>query len=276
MLGMKSQAQQHQTIQDFGEQWQWHRDNSGYYGSVALLEDILGPLLSLKTLEGAKVAEIGCGTGRISTMLLEAGASSVTGVEPSAAGEVCLDNLQRWGDRFQLLRTEGQNLPAGRYDLVLSIGVIHHIPDPLPVLRAMRASLRPGGVCLIWVYGKEGNQAYLLVAKILRFFSTKIPHRWLVYFCWGLWVFARLYGTLACRIPFLPLHRYMKQFFMKTTPDKQHLIIYDQLNPTFAKYYRREEAEELLREAGFQAVESNHRHDYSWTVKGTMPATKCS
>jgi hypothetical protein len=35
------------TISDFGEQWVSFQDNPGDYGSVALLEDLFGPLLGL-------------------------------------------------------------------------------------------------------------------------------------------------------------------------------------------------------------------------------------
>lgn len=48
-------------------------------------------------------------------------------------------------------------------------------------------------------------------------------------------------------------------------------MIYDQLNPAYAKYYRRDEARALLEDAGFQDVRLHHRHGYSWTVLGTHP-----
>jgi len=51
------------------------------------------------------------------------------------------------------------------------------------------------------------------------------------------------------------------------------LTIYDQLNPAYAKYYRREEAEALLLRAGFTDVRTYHRHGYSWTATGSKPHT---
>jgi hypothetical protein len=49
------------------------------------------------------------------------------------------------------------------------------------------------------------------------------------------------------------------------------LTIFDQLNPAYAKYYRREEALELMEKAGFADVRLYHRHGYSWTVVGSRP-----
>ncbi len=257
------------TIADFGDQWTWHTDNSGYYASIQLLEDILSPLVKLEMLRGARVAEVGCGTGRIAGMLLAAGACEVVAVEPSRAIEVARCNLEKWGSRFRVIAGDGTCLPAEDFDLVLSIGVIHHIPDPTPVLRAMFAATRPGGRSLIWVYGREGNGVYLAFVRIARLITIVLPHRLLQGLCWIVWAIAVTYGGLASRLPFLPLHAYFRNYFSKLTPRKQHLVIYDQLNPTHAVYLRRDEAEGLMRDAGFMEVQSHHRHGYSWTVVGT-------
>jgi hypothetical protein len=55
------------------------------------------------------------------------------------------------------------------------------------------------------------------------------------------------------------------------SPEKRRLIMYDQLNPAYAKYYTRSEAENLLLNGGFINVRVHHHHGYSWTVIGTKP-----
>lgn len=55
---------------------------------------------------------------------------------------------------------------------------------------------------------------------------------------------------------------------------ERRLVIYDQLNPAYAKYYTRAEAYELLRQAGFDDVRLHHRHGYSWTAVGTRPMSR--
>ncbi|MGA2318513.1 MAG: hypothetical protein ABSG71_19365 [Thermodesulfobacteriota bacterium] len=57
----------------------------------------------------------------------------------------------------------------------------------------------------------------------------------------------------------------------KMSPEKRRLIIYDQLNPSYAKYYTRREAEILLIDGKFKNVRTHHRHGYSRTVIGTKP-----
>jgi hypothetical protein len=61
----------------------------------------------------------------------------------------------------------------------------------------------------------------------------------------------------------------MRDIIAKLPYQKRFLVVYDQLNPHYAKYYKRHEAEELLTKAGFKDVRTHHRHGYSWSVVGT-------
>jgi SAM-dependent methyltransferase len=146
-----------QTIADFGDQWRRYTDNSGRYGSNDLLADFVEPLVPLAEIAGKNVAEIGAGTGRIVSMLCDAGAAHVTAIEPSDAFAVLLDNTRKHGSRVTCIQATGEQLPPGNFDLVFSIGVIHHIVDPLPTLQAARRALKPEGKLVVWVYGREGT-----------------------------------------------------------------------------------------------------------------------
>jgi len=257
------------TISDFGEQWTSYTDNPGYYGSVHLLEDLFGPLLTLDAIKGRRVADIGSGTGRIVNMLLEAGAAHVIAVEPSAAYEVLRRNTAGRADRVTLLNVRGDALPSGlALDAVVSMGVLHHIPDPAPVVRAAYEALEPGGRMLVWLYGREGNEAYLRVAEPLRALTRRMPHWMLAALCSMLNVALDAY-ILLCRVLPLPMRDYMLKHLARLPRKVRRLTIYDQLNPAYAKYYTRNEAEDLLKKGGFSDVRAWHRHGYSWSVIGT-------
>ena len=260
------------TIDDFGEQWTSFRDNPGYYGSADLLTDLFGPLLACDEVQERRVADIGSGTGRIVNMLLDAGVQHVHAVEPSASMAVLQQNTAPRRERITYVHGPGEALPAGLdLDLVVSIGVIHHIPDPRPVLDAAYRALKPGGICLVWLYGREGNEAYLRVAEPLRKVTVRLPHRALVGLAHLMGLGLDVYIAL-CRVLPLPMRTYMREVLAKYTPEVRRLTIYDQLNPTYAKYYTKEEAEALLTDPGFVDVKLYHRHGYSWTVIGRRPA----
>ena len=259
-----------ETIRDFGRQWSIFRDNEGFYGSVELFSDILSPFINADEIRGCRVAEIGSGTGRIVNMLLEAGAKHVVALEPSDAFEVLCRNIKQ-PEKASCLKMTGDQLPAdGDLDYIFSIGVLHHIPDPKPVIEAAFRALRPGGRFLVWLYGKEGNALYFAMLTPLRVLTKRLPHFALSVLariaCWSL-----LFYTKLCHRLSLPLQEYMVAVFEKMSPEKRRLIIYDQLNPSYSKYYTQREAENLLIDGKFENVRTHHRHGYSWTVIGTKP-----
>lgn len=260
------------TISDFGDQWTTYTENEGYYASVKLLEDLFGPLMTLDEIKGRKVADIGSGTGRIVNMLLEAGAGHVVGIEPSAAYGVLKQNTAARADRVTLLNIRGDAIPPDlALDAVVSMGVLHHIPDPAPVVKAAYTALKPGGRMLVWLYGREGNETYLRVAEPMRAVTKRMPHWLLALTCSALNVALDLYIFL-CRFLPLPMRDYMRGHLAKLSRSVRRLTIYDQLNPAYAKYYTQAEAQALLTSAGFQEVKTWHRHGYSWTVAGRKPS----
>ncbi|MCR6636413.1 bifunctional 2-polyprenyl-6-hydroxyphenol methylase/3-demethylubiquinol 3-O-methyltransferase UbiG [Devosia sp.] len=134
------------TIADFGEQWTRYQDNSGFYGSVGLLADYLEPLFPIEEVNGLRVADIGSGSGRIVAMLLQAGAEHVVAVEPSDAFHVLASNTSDVASKVTLIHAPGDQLKVEHpLDAVVSLGVLHHIEDPGPTVRAAHAALRPGG-----------------------------------------------------------------------------------------------------------------------------------
>jgi SAM-dependent methyltransferase len=269
--GMKTalQVAERRTIADFSEQWSRYPSNEGFYASAELLADILGPLLTLEELKDRTVLEVGSGTGRIVNMLFAAGVRHVYAVEPApVAFEALKRNTAAHREQICYLNQRGDELPPNlELDLVLSIGVIHHIPDPQHTLRQCYRVLRPGGQIVIWVYGKEGNELYLKFLLPLRRVTVHLPH----------WLLAGLSHALnsslsayigLCRRFQLPLRDYAVNVLGRMTRDKRYLVIYDQLNPTHAAYYTKQEVQHLLADAGFTDIRLHHRRGYSWTALG--------
>lgn len=265
--------QTEETIQHFGEQWTRYPDNNGYYASSAMFEDICSPLLSPQEVAGLTVADLGSGTGRIVDMLLQAGAKHVTAVEPSVAFDVLQQNLAQHSERVRCIRDTADHLPDGPYDLIVSIGCLHHIPNPDPVVAKAFGQLVPGGRFLIWVYGKEGNELYLALFGPLRALAKRLPDAVLAGICHILTACLSLY-ILLCHVLPLPMRKYMLEVLAHYGWKHRFLTIFDQLNPAYAKYYSGAEARHLLEKAGFVQVTQNHRHGYSWTVLGCKPVCK--
>ena len=256
------------TIRDFGEQWSHYEDNDGFYGSQELLEDVLGPLLRIDEIAGMRAADVGSGTGRFASILLRAGAAHVTALEPSDAIEILRSNLAEHAERVTALQQRGDELePNQQLDLVFSYGALQFIPDPLPVVRAAHAALRPGGRLVFWVYGREGVRLYAALVAALRAVTVRLPHAVLSALCSVLNVLVIPY-IAACRALPLPLHDYCVNNLGRRSSRHRKLVIYDQLNPTYVRFYSRGEVEDLLRRGGFDEIRLHHRRGYSWTALG--------
>ena len=147
------------------------------------------------------------------------------------------------------------------------IGVIHHIPEPAMVLKNAYAALKPGGYIFVWLYGYEGNETYLKLIEPIRKITTRLPHLSLRVIVELLYYLLLTYKFIGKVLP-LPLRSYLDIVLWPMTPDKRRLVIFDQLNPAYAKYYKKEEAMQLLRNAGFKNIQINQRHGYSWSVLG--------
>jgi SAM-dependent methyltransferase len=233
--------------------------------------DVFHPLLTAGDVTGLRVAEIGAGSGRFVNVLAQAGAAHIVALEPSAAFRVLRENTRAHRDRITYLDVTGDRLPpSAGLDYVFIIGVLHHIPEPDPVVAASFQALKPGGKLAVWLYGREGNSLYLLLVHTLWLITRRLPHRLLEWFVAALYPLFWFYMT-ACRVLPLPLAPYLRTVMLPLTPAKRRLVIYDQLNPAYARYYTRQEAHDALARHGFIDVRLHHRHGYSWTVVGTRP-----
>jgi SAM-dependent methyltransferase len=258
------------TIEEFGEQWSRFDDLGGAFGSVEVLRDICGPLLSLGEIAGRRVVEIGSGNGRIVNMLLDAGAKHVYAVEPSAGIEALERNTRERKDRVTILQMPGESIPQIDVELAFCIGVLHHLEDPLPTARRVYDVLPEGGRFLIWVYGREGNGAYVALAETLRVVTRIAPDFVLAGLAHVLNLCLSAY-ILLCRVLPLPLAKYMREVMARYDRKKRYFLIFDQLNVGYARYYTKQEAQDLLLAAGFVGVEVYHRHGMSHTAIGEKP-----
>lgn len=121
------------------------------------------------------------------------------------------------------------------------------------------------GEFIFWVYGYEGNEIYLAVFNNLRRITRIMPDSILRGLCSLLNMFCSLYIILVKVFP-LPLKEYMLNGFQKLSWEKRNYVIFDQLNPSYAKYYKRSEVESLMNNAGFSISDIIHTDSYSWTV----------
>ena len=253
------------TIGDFGDQWQEFTRNTGYYASMDALRSLLDPLLDIEDVRGRNVADVGAGTGRYTRLFHQAGAGKILALEPSKAFEVLQKNTADLAG-IEYCRKPAEEIPPRDFDWIFCIGVLQFIPDPAPALMAMGRALGRKGRLFLWVYSEEKNGVYLFLIRPLRRLTSRLPHRVVKYLAAGLLPPAEFYARLCRRFPRLPMSEYLTNYFLRVNRYSRRLIIHDQLNPGYAKYYRRDELKSLLETCGYTEITMHHRMGYSWSV----------
>ena len=172
----------------FGLQWLTFRrtqldSHSGTTISRDRAHRCLGATLLADLAAGraASVLEVGCGAGRFTEILLEAGAA-VTSVDLSAAVEANAENCPP-SARHRVLQADVEALPFAprQYDVVFCLGVIQHTPSPETTIARLYDQVRPGGVLVIDHYAKDPGwwlSAKPLWRAVLKRLPPDVSLRW--------------------------------------------------------------------------------------------------
>jgi SAM-dependent methyltransferase len=272
--------QQRRTAAAFGFEWQHFSEMHPEYEAQFL--DWIHPI-GREFFRGKRVLDAGCGTGRHAYYAARYGASEVVGLDLSEAVETAHQVLSRFenaevvqGDLLRPpLRTAAE---GGGFDLVYSIGVLHHLPDPYEGFRSLLGLVRPLGTIAVWVYGYENNGFVRNVVEPVRRVSTMVPPPLLRGLAWPIGaafhglakgVYRPLKGTAIGGA--LPLNEYMASV-ADFSFRQNYSIVFDQLVAPTAAYIKEPELRRWFDENGLEDVVISHRHGNSWRGQGRVPA----
>ena len=209
------------------------------------------------------IFDAGCGMGRNSYFVLKYGAKSVFAIDNNSKTiEAAKNNLKEFKNAtVEEMNINNINL-AAEYDIVMSIGVVHHLDNPNLAIRNFKKLLRPGGKLLVWVYSFEGNEwIENYISPIRRKVTSKLPisllHFLSYFICVPLFIYVKCFS--------------MKNMYLRQISDFsfRHInsIIFDQLLPRVAFYWTEKECRFLFKDNGFKNV-NIYRPDNNqgWTI----------
>jgi 2-polyprenyl-3-methyl-5-hydroxy-6-metoxy-1,4-benzoquinol methylase len=157
----------------FGFQWHRYQKTQLDHDQVREAEHHFQRKTGLRPeeLDGRLVLDVGCGMGRFAEVATRWGAS-VVGIDLSAAAEVAAKNL---ADRaFIAFQADIFALPFAleSFDLIYSIGVLHHTPDCEAAVEALGRYLKPGGILAVWLY--SGYNKWYRFSDFWRRYTTRM------------------------------------------------------------------------------------------------------
>lgn len=114
-----------------------------------------------ETLAGKRVLEAGCGSGhKLAAFASKFPKASFVGIDLSEASlDVARDLLQRYNiTNVELRRANMLELDVqAEFDVVSSMGVVHHTEDPQRALDNLGRAIKPDGALFIWLYHPHGD-----------------------------------------------------------------------------------------------------------------------
>lgn len=161
------------TAQAFASSWNNLPGGSVY--TEAQVRDWFDPIQPAD-VKGRSILELGCGNGSLFVHVLNWGPSYAEGVDlgdsvVSARANAGLSQNTNW----QIRQGDLVQYRSAGFDIVYSIGVLHHLKNPRAGFQSVLENVKPGGRFHCWVYGKEGNWPVRLLVEPLRRVVSRLP-----------------------------------------------------------------------------------------------------
>jgi SAM-dependent methyltransferase len=161
----------------FGFQWHRYQKTQLDQGEVREADWNFRVKTALRPeeVQGKLVLDVGCGMGRFAEVATRWGAR-VIGVDLSAAAEVAAMNLA--AREFVAFQADAFALPFApeSFDIIYSVGVLHHTPDCEAAVKSLEKYLKPGGILAVWLY--SGYSKWYRFSDFWRGYTSKMkPER---------------------------------------------------------------------------------------------------
>jgi SAM-dependent methyltransferase len=228
------------------------------------------------SLKGSLVLDVGTGSGRHSYEAHRLGAR-VVAVDVGEAIHVARRNLP---SDVVTVQADAEELPFEdeAFDLVMAIGVLHHLPDPRRALKSLARLVRPGGhiqIYVYWIPSRRWHRFLLRLVGAARRVTTRMPRPLLRTLCYPLAAVLYTMFVLPYRLSrrirgldrvavALPLKAYADYPFRVCVNDQ-----FDRFSAPLEWRFTAEEVDTMLGKVGFTdtVVLDNH----GWIGSGRRP-----
>lgn len=251
-------------VQSFSFEWQLHRktqlDNEKSDKSSRVFRYKTG--IKPEDFAGKEVLDLGVGTGRYGDVIERAG-GKITGIDLSFAVETSMENIGRRSNA-NIIQGNVFELPfrPESFDLIYSIGVLHHTPDCKKAFLSLIPFLKPGGTIVIWVYDAHVWAPGSILEtsnRLWRSITTRLPS-------------SLLYALCICELPLyflkkIPgfdqlLHLILPGFVYHAIPKtnrhpmiREHILdIFDWYSPKYQSKHTYPEVFSWFEEAGLNGI----------------------
>jgi SAM-dependent methyltransferase len=265
-------SQDQKTANAFATSWNNLPVESVY--TFEQFTDWMNPIQETDVKE-RNVLELGCGNGSLLVHLQKWSPGSITGVDLGGSVQSAESNLQKLNyPNYNIIQ---EDLTAFRgplkYDIVYSIGVLHHLTNPKSGFESVVLNTRPGGKFHCWVYAHEGNAIVIHFVDPIRRIACHLPwfiNKYLISapLAYLFFIYANLITKMMLKEA--PLYKYCQWICTQKFKFFRH-VVFDQLVTPTTHYIKKQTIETWLKgnlEINQQTVYIISRNGNSWKFGG--------
>jgi len=265
------------TVDSFAEEWD--KFDSFSQKEIAKIGneyfDIVDDsIINNKTI----VLDIGCGSGRWDYYLSDK-VKFIEAIDPSNA-VVTASHMLRNKKNVRVTQASVSNIPFNdeSFDFVMSLGVLHHIPDTQQAVNDAVKKLKKDGHFLVYLYYSLDNRGFLYkllfrFSSLFRYLISKLPSVMKKIICEII--------ALIIYLPFIGLSTFVKSIFKNSEVYKKIPLSYyvgkslnvirndalDRFGTPLEQRFSKKEIENLLEEAGLTEIKFSDKTPY-WHAIG--------
>lgn len=251
------------VVKSFGEEWEKFENFKASDLEIAAARYF--DILDEKHLNGNTYAmDMGCGTGRW-TKMIAGKVKFVEVIDPSNAIFVA-DRLLKDVTNVRLTQASADTLPFPdeTFDFVMSIGVLHHIPDTEKAMKDCVRKIKRGGYFYTYLYYSLDNRGRLFkmffwFSNLVRKVVSRLPSRIKEFACDML--------AVIFYMPFILSGRLFKKMGLKKVAAKLPLSIYqdqpfyiirndalDRFGTRLEQRFSKKQIQDMMRNAGLENI----------------------
>lgn len=247
---------------EWSEQWKMLRDDE-----LFLFQDWIEPN-RLEDFKDKTVLECGCGGGQHTSFVAPL-AQSVVSVDLNTT-DIAKERNKEFNN-ITFIEDDIANMNLGKqFDIVFSIGVVHHTDSPDKTVENMKRHVKPGGRMIVWVYSQEGNELVAeIVEPVRKRFLTKMPRPSLLTLSNIITalMYVPIYTVYLLPLKFLPFYEYF-QNFRKLSFYRNALNVFDKLNAPQVDFISKERISAWFNPDDFADISITPYKGVSWRGTG--------
>jgi SAM-dependent methyltransferase len=258
---MKQALEQKKQV-EWHKQWQMFDREAQF-----LFEDWIKPL-TLEDFRGKSVLECGCGGGMHSSLIAPY-AKELVAVDLNTT-DIARERNKQFSN-ITFIEGDLATIDLGRkFDIVFSVGVVHHTDDPERTFQNLLRHVKPGGKILVWVYSKEGNGLVEYgVEPVRKAFLRHLSNDALFYVSGVITaaLYLPVYTVYRSPLKFLPFYEYFENF-RKLSFRRNLSNVFDKLNAPQVQFISLDRIKNWFQDPKFYKTEINAYRGVSWTGFG--------